>query len=355
MRARLVSRLTLRAGLMVGVAFGPLLVAAGLGDPPPPIAIIVDGRTALVQAGSRLGPVVHLFGVEPADGRLFDVDGHVLQRHADPGRILVNGVVARPRTLLRDGDAITIAPGRDRVEGTRRVVTKLRGRRPGDPQFSLATAPMLRIRTVGRVSGIVAATEYRAVGPARRPPAVALTFDDGPWPGTTRRVLAILRRRHAAATFFVVGYLAERRPALVRAELHAGMAVGNHSWDHPEPFDRLPPGRIRAEMDQASVLLQRRFGVRPSLFRPPGGAWNPRMVSIADELGLRLVNWDVDPRDWVDGTSAKQIVRSVLSNVRPGSIVDLHDGGGDQRATVRALPRIIRGIRRMGLELVAIG
>lgn len=356
MTARVASRLTLRTALLLGVALVPLLAATGVVDPSPPISITLDGRRALVQAGSRLGRVVHLFGLEPTHGRLLDVEGHVLRRRVDPGRVLLNGAAAAARTRLASGDRISVVDGSDRVEGTRDVRTMLPGRRPGDPQFSLATARMLRVDTVGRVSRIVVSTVYRPLGGVRRPPEVALTFDDGPWPRTTRQVLTVLRRMHAKATFFVIGYLARRYPATIRAELKAGMTVASHSWDHPNspPFGRLPPRRIRSEMQDTNAFLRRRFGIRVRLFRPPGGSSDTGVVTTAHELGMRVVNWNVDPRDWVDGTTSKEIARAVLSDIQPGSIVDLHDGGGDRRATVKALPAIIRGIRKMGLKLVAI-
>src|SRR5439155_22919170 len=92
-----------------------------------------------------------------------------------------------------------------------------------------------------------------------RPPAVALTFDDGPWPNSTTKVLAVLKRLHVKATFFVIGYLVERYPEIVRAELRAGMAIGDHSWDHPTspPFTRLSPRRAKLEMAKVKWLLNR--------------------------------------------------------------------------------------------------
>ena len=354
MTARVASRRSKRFAVLLGAAIVPLVVATGLGDATPPISLTVDGRPAMVAAGSHLGALVRTFDLRPANGRLLDVEGHVLDRSADPGRILVDGRPARPRMLLSDGDAITVVDGVDRTETVKRVRTRLPGRQPGNPQYSLATARMVRVDTVGRVSGIVVSTRYRPVGRATRPPAVALTFDDGPWPRTTRRILGVLHRMRARATFFVVGYLAKRYPAMIRAERRARMAIGSHSWDHPEPFDTLHPRRMRDEMRLVNGMLRRRFGIRVDLFRPPGGATSPAVVTTASGLGMRVVNWNVDPRDWSNGVTPRSITRTVLSNVEPGSIVDLHDGGGDQRATVKALPAIIRGIRRMGLKLVVL-
>jgi peptidoglycan-N-acetylglucosamine deacetylase len=353
--ARVASRRVARLAFIVCVALVPLVVATGLGDPTPPILLTVNGRPALVGAGSHLGDLLRTFDLRATNGRLLDVNGHVLVHDADPGRILVNGRRAPRRLVLRAGDVVTVIDGTDRTETTKRVVTSLRGLRPGDPQYSLSRARIDRIETIGRVSGIVVSTVYRPVGRIHTPRAVALTFDDGPWPGTTRAVLHVLKKMHVKATFFVIGYLAKRYPGIIRDEIRAGMTIGNHSWDHPEPFDTVPPHRMRTEMAEVNVFMKRRFHLRVDLFRPPGGSSATRVVTTASGLGLRVVDWNVDPRDWVDGTTPRRITHAVLSQVKRGSIIDLHDGGGDQRATVKALPGIIRGLRRRGFNLVALG
>ena len=159
----------------------------------------------------------------------------------------------------------------------------------------------------------------------------------------------------ARATFFTIGAQVERYPQLVRRQLRAGMTVGNHSYSHPysPPFDRQPPKRIRQEIEGGARALAS-VGVDTVLFRPPGGASSERVVSLAGELGQRVVLWTIDPKDWRAGTTAKQISRRVLRAVAPGSIVLLHDGGGNRSATIKALPEIIRGIRRKGLRLALV-
>ena len=134
-----------------------------------------------------------------------------------------------------------------------------------------------------------------------------------------------------------------------------GMAVGNHSYNHPEvpPFAGLPAPLIRDEIALADQVLAR-LGIRPRLFRPPGGGSSAKLVRIAQALGQRVVLWSVDPTDWEPGVTGAEIAQRVLSAVRPGSIVDLHDGGGDRSATLAALPKIVRGIRARGLRLVVL-
>jgi peptidoglycan-N-acetylglucosamine deacetylase len=131
------------------------------------------------------------------------------------------------------------------------------------------------------------------------------------------------------------------------------MAVGAHSFSHPQLFDRLPAARIRDEISRGRRTLDV-LGVRPVGFRPPGGAASPAVVAAAERLGHRTVLWTVDPADWQPRVTSEQLVRRVLTAARPGAIILLHDGGGDHSATVAALPAIITGLRRLGLTLTVL-
>jgi peptidoglycan/xylan/chitin deacetylase (PgdA/CDA1 family) len=166
-------------------------------------------------------------------------------------------------------------------------------------------------------------------------------------------MLTILSQRQAPATFFVVGRQVERYPELVHREVAAGMAIGSHSYRHPQPFDRLPVARIRDEITQGRRTLVP-LGIYPVGFRPPGGAASPAVTAAAQELGDRTVLWSVDPADWQPGVASDQLVQRVLAAARPGAIVLLHDGGGNRSATVAALPAIIDGLRRLGLTLTVV-
>jgi peptidoglycan-N-acetylglucosamine deacetylase len=207
---------------------------------------------------------------------------------------------------------------------------------------------------IGRLSTKADPRTVRPSGGWHVSKAVALTFDDGP-STYTKRVLGVLERMHARATFFVVGRSAERFPKLVRREVALGMQVGNHSYSHPyvPPFDRRPRSRIAEEIARGADALTA-LGARPTVFRPPGGSYSDTVLEVGRSLGERVVLWSVDPEDWRSDRTAKEITRRVLGNVHAGSIVVLHDGGGNQSATVQALPAIVRGIRArgLGLELV---
>jgi peptidoglycan/xylan/chitin deacetylase (PgdA/CDA1 family)/sulfur carrier protein ThiS len=353
--SRLRSHIGYQVLLVVLVIAVPLVIVARVHDAPPPIRILLNDKPVLVSTKTTFGALVRTRKLHATDGRLLDVQGKVLNPHADPGAITLNGDPAKRTLVLHPGDRIEVQDGKDKTESTVTKRTMLPGRNPGNPQYTLQTGKVEQITTEGKVSGEIVSTRYVTKGSSKTPPAVALTFDDGPWPGSTLRILSILEKMHVKATFFVIGNLAARYPDMVRREEHAGMTIASHSWDHPNspPFDTLPTRRLDNEMSMTNEEL-RKLGVHPELFRPPGGSVNDRLVGIARQNGLRVVNWDVDPRDWAPDATPASITKAVLSGIRPGSIVDLHDGGGDQSATIKALPDIIRAIRKRNLQLVAL-
>jgi peptidoglycan-N-acetylglucosamine deacetylase len=177
---------------------------------------------------------------------------------------------------------------------------------------------------------------------------VALTFDDGPG-RYTPRVLALLLRARARATFFLVGSRVRYWPGLVRAEL-AAHAVGNHTWDHA----RLPGLDARAtyrELARTQSAVVAATAVRPLLFRPPYELMSPSSTRIARVLGLAVVLWSVDSGDSSPAATADAVARTVISRLRPGAIVLMHD---IHPAAVEALPRILRALRRRHLRPVTV-
>ncbi|MBV6698066.1 polysaccharide deacetylase family protein [Kitasatospora aureofaciens] len=169
--------------------------------------------------------------------------------------------------------------------------------------------------------------------PAQR--VVALTIDDGPDPRYTPTVLALLQQYGIRATFFLIGENAVEHPALVRDIADRGHHIANHTWTHPD-LRHLSESQVRDELERTSDLLLRTTGRLPTWFRAPGGDWSEVSLKVTADLGLRNMSWSVDPRDWArPGTSV--IIDRILKDVRPGSIVLNHDGGGDRSQTVAAM------------------
>jgi len=353
MRTRgIVAALALAAGLTTGLWLWLSRIPEGHGA----IAVTLGGRSVELPAGTTLSGMLGRLHVNPKSGDLLDVHGSLLRVGHFPGYVLLDGVQSPGDTVLRDGDRVVVVDGIDNEEPVHSELDRVESGRASDPEFFLSRTPGEEVAARGAVSGTMLFAYFRPTGKPVPTRDVALTFDDGPWPGTTRRILAILRHRHAPATFFTIGRQVDLYPQLLRDERAAGMSVGDHSFSHPErpPFAQLGRRRVRAEIADGAAAVQRATGSMPTLFRPPGGSYSDAVVSIAGELGMRVVLWSVDPNDWRPGVTPTQLVRRVLRAVRPGSIVLLHDGGGDRSATVKALPSIIAGIRRMRLRLVTV-
>jgi peptidoglycan/xylan/chitin deacetylase (PgdA/CDA1 family) len=183
---------------------------------------------------------------------------------------------------------------------------------------------------------------------AARPAAkyVYLTFDDGPNPPYTNQVLDLLAEYHARATFFEIGENVAKNPATTRRVHQRGQSVQNHTWSHPD-LRKVSSKVFRAQVLDTDRVIRAQTGVTPTCLRPPYGAVDATVRSRAAALHKSIKLWTVDPRDWSrPGTST--IVHRVLDNVRPGSVVLMHDGGGIRNQTVAALRQILRTLKARG-------
>lgn len=203
---------------------------------------------------------------------------------------------------------------------------------------------------VGRARICAEVTEYRSVQTDSM--KIALTFDDGPHPTLTPKILAILEKYHAPATFFMVGRNVINYPETARAVLEAGHEVGNHTFSHYH-VKQLDEEGLNDELGLCEDALEELCEYRPHLFRPPEGAVT-QYVQLCTELGdYSLILWSLDTRDW-ETKNKKDIVNTVLDNVRPGDIILMHDFIGRKSATPEALEVILPELIRRGYELVTV-
>jgi peptidoglycan/xylan/chitin deacetylase (PgdA/CDA1 family) len=181
---------------------------------------------------------------------------------------------------------------------------------------------------------------------------VALTFDDGPSIYTSK-VLDILDRQGVKATFFVVGRNAVNNPHLLRRAVESGHEIGDHTWSHASLPSLKKAARLQ-EVEGASDVVRSATGHAPVLFRPPYGAMRPGTNREVRRLGMLPVVWSVDVKDYEPNVTAKALIARVRQALRPGSIILLHDGGGDRRKTVAALPTILAEVAKAGYKPVTV-
>jgi peptidoglycan/xylan/chitin deacetylase (PgdA/CDA1 family) len=199
----------------------------------------------------------------------------------------------------------------------------------------------------------------RAGGAVRRgvaAPRVALTFDDGPHPDYTLRVLEVLARYGVRATFFFVGRHAREHPAVARAVAASGHEVGSHTLRHRHLWT-LDPRSTWDEVAGGHQAVEDAAGVRSAYFRPPWGAFNLASLWACRRLGLLPVLWTVRAEGWRWRPDPPRMVDEVVRRSHPGAIVNLHDRGGfpdTPERVLAALPGIVEGLRSRGLEPAAL-
>lgn len=182
---------------------------------------------------------------------------------------------------------------------------------------------------------------------------VALTFDDGPHPDWTPRVLAALERAGATATFFCVGRNVRDHGSIHRDSVGVH-ELANHTFEHPD-LARFALGRCRDELARTGDLMERTYGHRPTLFRPPYGHVGGAAVLAAAEAGLTTVFWSAQAREDLPSAGPDGVVDDVARQVRPGSIILAHDTGSpDRLRTIDHLVRLIDRLRTDGHELVTV-
>ncbi len=187
--------------------------------------------------------------------------------------------------------------------------------------------------------------------------AVALTFDDGPSPIYTPKILALLQRYHAHATFFVQGDHLEKYPWVARAALLGGNEIGNHSFSHPR-FTKVDQSFRERELERTAVDLDLAGCPKAErLFRPPYSAFDERLSAYLAHTQRHLVLWSIDSGDW-KGLDAATIAKNVLSRVRNGAIIIFHDsnetGKADRRSTLQALEMILPILKAAGYRMVTV-
>lgn len=177
-------------------------------------------------------------------------------------------------------------------------------------------------------------------------PMIALTFDDGPNPSNTQRILDVLNENYSHATFFVVGTNAEKYPDTLKAILTSGSEIGNHSYSHAN-LTKLDSEEIEKEIEDVNRAVKKATGEETTVIRPPYGAFTDEVLA---QLQEPVVLWDLDTEDW-DSRNAQTIVDKVMSEVKDGDIVLMHD---IYESTAEAVEILVPKLKEQGFQIVTV-
>jgi peptidoglycan/xylan/chitin deacetylase (PgdA/CDA1 family) len=185
-------------------------------------------------------------------------------------------------------------------------------------------------------------------------PCLALTFDDGPTPSSTPKLLRILREKEVKATFFVIGERAEGQAELLARISAEGHLIANHTYSHPSLFCFLTPSRLRNEIEKGQEAIYRICGVRPRFFRPPVGLKHPLLNRYLKQAGLELISWRLRAFDTLT-QKPEVLMRRITENAAPGDIILLHDNASaGAEVMLSVLPHLIDELKARGFAFVLV-
>ncbi len=232
--------------------------------------------------------------------------------------------------------------------------------------------------TIDKQTGLIDGEEFKSLPEPYRvarygfsKKQLAMTFDDGPDPEWTPKILDVLKREHVPGAFFLIGIQAEKFSSLTQRIYREGHEIGNHTFTHPD-ISSIGTGYMKVELNLTERLFASRLGIRTMLFRPPYSVDaepdtedEVRPLELTQSLGYITIGNKLDTKDWSDqpAFTPQEIAARVLDHLPPcqpndlqqcGNIILMHDGGGNRERTVEALPLIIDGARARGFEFVPV-
>lgn len=318
------------------------------------VTVHVNGRTVSVFDRTPVDEALGLAGVDVKDGALYSAgQGLLLERSFNPPGLWVNGAAANRTTELRANDQVKAENGPDaweKVEVEKVVIPS------GLPEverrlWNAGQNGVDEVAKGSRSGELISRTTTVPMVPAapEAAPLVALTFDDGPDPRWTVPIIENLKREGIKATFCVVGKQARRYPELIALIVGEGHMLCDHTETHPDALKSKSRSEIDLEVGSPSFYLRSLSGVAPGFFRAPGGSINDKVIRAATSRNMRMLGWSVDPNDFKK-PSPEEIQQRVMEEVKPGSVILLHDGGGVRSKTVAALPGLITQLRAAGYD-----
>lgn len=348
---------------------------------PPFFTVTVNGQQASVNMLTTVQDLIDDGYASPSAGDLIALDGSVAQESAgQPFVATINdSVTSDPSARLKQNAAITIEDGGDLEEAYTETIERIpfeqNAKEPSRTSYYDGSIHVLAegadgsqsVRT-GSVSGKTQAvvleqpvnegfTTYTAdVGDDK---VIALTFDDGPWPTSSRQILDILKKNDAHATFFVIGNQCKDNASVLKEIDAAGNQIGTHTYDHASGSGQGVDLTLMTKEEQLKEVsngfkaIEEVVGHSVSrVMRAPGGNYYGRLVTNLAPHVTAEIGWDVDTTDW-EHPGVDAIVEQLLS-VEPGEVVLMHDGGGERAQTVEALSIALPILKQRGYKFITI-
>lgn len=332
-----------------------------------PVHLTVDGQTQTLSPGSTVADIRDARMIKASPGALLSLKGSVIESAGgEPATIKRNGAVVELSQRVSSGDDIVSTSGTDVTEKsitvteTVSVTTRNEGSGPVLKVLDPGVEGVAQV-VKGQVSGVKISSKILDPGkpmvvmhsrPTSGDKLVALTFDDGPWPGQTEKILDILAQQQVKATFFMLGSRVKAAPALARRVRDEGHLVAGHSLSHKN-LPKEKPAEINRQIAAGTSAIKRATGIDPVWFRPPYGAVNGKVMQQARLLKVRVALWDIDTLDWTKPGVAR-LVRNAVKPIKPGAVILMHDGGVDRSQTIAALPQIIEKLKAQGYTFVTL-
>jgi peptidoglycan/xylan/chitin deacetylase (PgdA/CDA1 family) len=353
---------------------------------PPIYRVNVNGTDRMVRAGSTLQDVVDEGFASPTAGDLIAVDGSVCKEGGgDPFEATVNGTeTADPKTVVPRHAVVQINDGNDADEECTETTETLPHGEGGEDMssFNLYWAGSMHVYSngedgeqvtrTGNVSGIsvtevtkqpVDAGYHVYTTNTNGDKVIALTFDDGPWPGTTSEILDVLKENDTHATFFEIGNQVAENADVVKRIHDEGNQIATHTWDHASgsgggvDLTKMSADEQIQEVDKGFQAIEDVLGTSVTrIMRAPGGNYHATssgniITNLADHVTAEI-GWDVDTEDW--RRPGAQAIADRIMSVKPGDVVLMHDGGGDRSQTVEALKIALPQLKAQGYRFVTI-
>lgn len=343
-----------------------------------PIQVTVNG-TPTKLAGDRTVTAAFEAAGQPAKaGDMYDVTGELLKKGGgDRFAAAVNGkrVKDPDATTLEKGDAVVFSNGADTEEPLKseeEITTRAKAVEEGRGAIHVITqkgSTGISVKKVGEISGKTATVVKKESKPrvytSYQPnvggdKVIALTFDDGPWEGTTAEILDILAANEAKATFFTIGErITDDKVDLLKRMANEGHQICTHTWDHASGSGQgvnlsyMTKSEQREEVEKGQQAIADATGKKAStVFRAPGGNFPVKVWRNVSDLVSAEIGWNIDTVDW-QKPGADYIVQQILA-AEPGSIVLMHDGGGDRSQTVQALRQALPQLKEQGYRFITI-